>query len=179
MLYETLLKLGELKPVKWYNFKRKYENYKLLYQTLLTLKNQLIISADDKELSSRLIDFFLGADALKNLVSPDLYGIFIHRTSDSMTNYLCDNKCFHVTIYGTALDYLSIYIDTVDKRIEVKFTVHNYHDPDYRDVFFINDKVALGEYNTTGIRKFVLSEIQFIIDNYIKGVSKSLYRIYT
>lgn len=179
MLYETLLKLVDLKPVKWYNFKTKYKNYRLLYQTLSDLKDLLTISANDKELSNKLIDFFLGADALKNLVSPELYGIHIHRGNDSMTNYLCNNKCFHVTITGSALSYLNLFVDTEDKRIEVKFTVHNYHDPDYRDVFYINNGTALGEYNTTAIRKFVVSEIQFVIDLYIKSITKYLYDAYT
>ena len=74
MLYETILKLTQLKPVKWYNFVTKYKNYMLLYHTLSDLRTLLTISANDKELCNKLIDFLLGADALKELVNPAGYG---------------------------------------------------------------------------------------------------------
>ena len=179
MLYETILKLTQLKPVKWYNFVTKYKNYMLLYHTLSDLRTLLTISANDKELCNKLIDFLLGADALKELVNPAGYGINIYKADETITSYLCSTACFHVNIIGTGLTTLNLFIDQQDKRIEIKYSVERIIENTYKDVFVISNDSAIPEQSLTAVRKFVISEIQFIIEGYIRGITKTLYDQYT
>lgn len=179
MLYESLIKLTTLKSVKWYDFIGKYKNVKLLTRTLKEIKNLVSLSVDDTNLASKIIDFMLGVDALDNLVNSSLFGIHIYRGKRITQVCPVSTDCFYVDIKGTILDYLSMLINVTDKTIEVKYTVHNNHEDDFRDVFYINEGKALGDYSTAAVRKFVISELQFVIDRYIKGVSKELFDMYT
>ena len=174
MLYDQFIKLMNLKPCKWYNFIKKYKNYKLIYDVFFSASAHISTNWSDNNKINLLLEFAQCVNALEPLVSNDVTKIKVYGLNDNENRaYGCSGNIITMEISN---NIICLPVEIKLYKNESMMVTYTYNRFKINKFMFSTDADMA---TLSSSDQFIMSQIYSCINIYLKTVTEFLVNKYT